>query len=97
MARKSALPVEARMTAVLAALRGEESVEVIARRHGVSSHTLLRWKQEFLEGGKTALRGRDGRPSAVEQALRAEIEQRDRIIGELVVANELLKKTPASR
>lgn len=97
MGRKSDLPVDARLTAVLAVLKGEESLEAIARRHGVSSNTLSRWKQEFLEGGRERLKGKGTKPSSREKELETEVRKRDQLIGELVVANELLKKTPHSR
>jgi transposase len=97
MGRRSDLPVDARMTAVLAVLKGEESLEAVARRHGISSQTLVRWKQEFLEAGRDRLRGKGIVASQREKELEAEVRKRDQLIGELVVANELLKKTPISR
>ena len=84
------------ITAVLAVLKGEESLEVIARRHGVSSNTLTRWKQEFLDAGRERLRGKPSKVSSREREREAEGRKRDQLIGELVVANELLKKTPHS-
>lgn len=95
MGRRSDLPLDARMTAVLAVLKGEESLEAVARRHGVSPTSLTRWKQCFLESGREGLRNKS-RSSSREQQLEAEIAKRDQIIGELVVANELLKKVPRS-
>ena len=97
MGRRSDLPVDARVTAVLAVLKGEESLEAVARRHGISSQTLARWKQEFLEAGRDRLRGKGMAPSEREKELEAEVRKRDQLIGELVVANELLKKTPICR
>ena len=58
MGRKSSVSMEAKMAVVLVALKGEESMGVLARRHGITSTTLARWKSEFLEGGRKALEGR---------------------------------------
>ena len=97
MGRQSDLPTDTRMTAVLAVLKSEERLEAVARRHGINSVTLARWKQEFLEGARERLRGKGSKPSPREKDLEQEIRERDQLIGELVVANELLKKTPSSR
>lgn len=97
MGRRSELPLDARVTAVLSVLSGEESLDAAARRHGISAPTLARWKQEFLEAGRDRLRGKDSKPSARQRELEEEVRRRDQIIGELVVANEFLKKTPTSR
>jgi transposase len=96
MGRKSDIPLEARLTAVIAAIKGVESMEVIARRHGITSQTLGRWKQQFMEGGKAGLAGTAAKPSAREKELEREVEQRNQIIGEITVANEILKKSLGS-
>jgi transposase len=68
---------------------------LVARRYGVSENTLYRWRDQFLEGGKAGLadgrRKKDPNGRAIE-ALRKEIEDRDRVIGELTIANRVLKK-----
>ena len=83
MGRRSDLPLDARMTAVLAVLKGEGSLEAVARRHGVSPTSLSRWKQRFLESGREGLRDKS-RASSREQELEAEIAKRDQLIGELM-------------
>ena len=69
----------------------------IARRLGISQQTLYRYREQFLEGGKAALangrRGKiDPRDHEVER-LKKDIVRRDRVIGELTIANDILKKT----
>jgi transposase-like protein len=46
-----------KMDVVLRLLRGEK-LEELSRELGVDAHRLAAWRDEFLEGGKTALRGR---------------------------------------
>jgi Helix-turn-helix domain len=49
--------------AVLRLLRGE-SLEELSRELKVEAHRLAAWRDDFLEGGKEALKGRrPGRPS----------------------------------
>lgn len=83
------------MEAVLSLLRKEESAARIARRHGVSEQTVYRWRDDFLEGGKAALAGTKAGESGDRQKIRElerEIERRDQVIGELTIANRILKK-----
>lgn len=94
MGRKSAVSTEKRSEAVLALLRREESNAQIARRYGVSEQTLVRWRDEFLEGGKLRLKGKaiDADMSREIARLQREVESREQVIGELTVANRILKK-----
>jgi transposase-like protein len=94
MPKKSELPVEKRVTAVLALLRKEEPAAQIARRHGISEPTLYRWRDEFVAGGKASLAGQ-GTDAALTREmakLQREVESREQVIGELTVANRILKK-----
>ena len=103
MPRKSEVKPEERAEAVLALLRREEPAAALARRYQVSEATLYRWRDAFLAGGKAAV----GRPegTADQQASTRRIEQLERelahraqIIGELSIANDILKKLqPRSR
>ena len=95
MGRRSKVPVKGREEAVLQLLRKEDPARVIARRCGVSEQTLYRWRDEFLAAGETALasgkNGTDARAREIDE-LRAQVEERDQVIGELTVANRVLKK-----
>ena len=55
MAKKSELSVQQRLDIVMMILRKEEPISVLSRRFKVSENTLHRWKDDFLEGGKSAL------------------------------------------
>lgn len=95
MGKKSELPVEKRVEVVLALLRKEEPAAQIARRNGISEQTLYRWRDDFIAGGKAQLAGKVGSESALAKEvskLQREIETREQVIGELTVANRILKK-----
>lgn len=98
MGKKSELSIEKRTEAVLALLRREEPNAQIARRYGVSEQTLYRWRDEFLAAGKARLQGKGGDAEAGREIakLQREIEQREQVIGELTVANRILKKLSGS-
>jgi len=94
MAKRSELPVEQREAAVLAVLRREEPAAVVARRYGVSEQTLSNWRNAFLEGGRQGLSGkREAAKDRWIEELETMISERERVIGELTIANRILKKT----
>ena len=96
MGKRSDLTVSQRREVVLIMLRREEPAGKLARRYGVSEHTLYRWRDEFLAGGEAALAngkgGADPRDREIRE-LKKEMERRDQVIGELTIANRILKKT----
>lgn len=94
MGKRSELSKAQRREAVLALIRQEEPASRLSRRYGVSEQTLYRWRDEFLSAGETALEGsRAGDPQRrrVEE-LEREVARRDQVIGELTIANRILKK-----
>jgi transposase len=96
MGKKSALEGSARRDVVLMLVRREEPAAVLARRYGISEQTLYRWRDEFLAAGEAAVMGAkggtDSRNRQIEE-LRRELARRDQVIGELTIANRLLKKS----
>ena len=96
MGKKSELKGSDRREVVLLLLRREEPATVLARRYGISEQTLYRWRDEFLAAGEAALMGAksgtDPKNRQVEE-LKRELAQRDQVIGELTIANRLLKKS----
>lgn len=94
MGRKSEMPADRRVEVVLALLRKEEPATQIARRAGVSEQTLYRWRDEFIAGGKAQLGGKSNDAVAAKELakLQREIETREQVIGELTIANRILKK-----
>ena len=94
MAKKSTLPPEKHTELVLQLLGKEAPAVQIARRAGISEQTLYRWREEFLNGGKEALRGRgaDKEQAKKVSQLRSALAERDQVIGELTIANRVLKE-----
>jgi len=95
MGRQSGLTLEQRTEAVLSLLRREEPATKIARRFGISEPTLYRYRDLFLEAGKAGLAHGSGLadPARREVAeLKKQLDQRDQVIGEITIANRILKK-----
>jgi transposase-like protein len=100
MPKKSELKAETRVEIVLALLRREEPVAVLSRRYQVSEQTIYRWRDQFLEAGKAGLLKGEKAAASDERArevenLRSELGKRAQVIGELTLANDLLKKLQA--
>ena len=96
MGKKTGLDVTQRCEVVLALLRREEPATVLARRYGISENTVYRWRDEFLTAGKAALANGQGKGDSRDRqitALTQQLGERDKVIGELTIANRLLKKT----
>ena len=96
MPTPTSISPEQRVQVVLALLRKEDSLESLARKAGVSATSLGRWRDDFVEAGKSAL----GSGKVVQnqlarqvESLQSELAGRDQVIGELTVANRILKKT----
>jgi transposase-like protein len=96
MGKRSDLSIPQRREVVLMLLRREEPAAKLARRFGVSEQTLYRWRDEFLAAGEAALAngkgGADPRDREIRE-LKKQVEGRDQVIGELTIANRILKKT----
>ncbi|MGB5931462.1 MAG: transposase, partial [Anaerolineae bacterium] len=86
---RSRLSIDEKVAIVLAGLKGEEPITTLCRRHGISERAFYRWRTQFLEGGKGALRGSG--PSKREKALKKENEELKLVVAELTLANRLLK------
>jgi len=96
MGKRSELSIPQRRDVVLKLLRREEPAAKLARRYGISEQTLYRWRDEFLAGGEAALASGKGGADARDRQIRElqkEVAGRDQVIGELTIANRILKKT----
>ena len=94
MGRKSILSPEQRSELVLRLLSKEEPAAQIARRAGISEQTLYRWRDDFIGAGQQAMKGRGGDKAKAKELerLTRKIGERDQVIGELTIANRILKK-----
>jgi transposase-like protein len=78
--------------AVLRLLRGEP-LEVLSRELGVEAHRLAAWRDDFLEGGKDALKG----PAAGPVGRGSGVAAGERKVGQLTVENEILRAAAETR
>lgn len=95
MGKRSKLDVGQQQEVVLMLLRREEPAGVLARRYGISEATLYHWRDRFLQGGRSALANGVGKADARArqiQELERAVAERDRVVGELTIANRILKK-----
>ncbi len=78
---------------VLAGLKGDRTVREVCREHGIAETLYYGWRDKLLEGGLTALAGKEDRQG--EKELRQRIGQLERALGrktyELEVAGEALR------
>jgi transposase len=81
-----------KMDAVLRLLRGEP-LEVLSRELGVEAHRLAAWRDDFLEGGKEALKGQRPDRSPEDRQLR----DAERKVGQLTMENEILRAAAEKR
>ena len=63
------------------------TIAAICREHGIAVSLFYKWKEQFLEGGRKGLEGKDPDKSLIK-----ENENLKSIIGEMTIANEILKK-----
>ena len=63
----------------------------LCRKHNVHPQTFQAWRQKFMDGGKSNLSHR-GKSDPL-KAMKNENSDLKRIIGELMIANDVLKKT----
>ena len=82
-----------KMDVVLRLLRGEK-LEELSRELGVEAHRIAAWRDEFLDGGKEALKGRSASGGDPDDR---RLRQAERKIGELTLENEIWKKVAEKR
>lgn len=84
------VPVEQRVRVVLSVLTGELTLADAARRHSLSSESINRWRNRFVDAGTKAMEdgmpGKGGgRGDLTERRQRAEIEQLKLALAEATV------------
>ena len=85
------------MQLVLRLLSKQEPAVQIARRAGISEQTRYRWRNEFIGGGKQALNGRGENEQAKKiSRLEEQLAERDQVIGEITIANRILRNVRAA-
>ena len=82
--------LEEKLSIVLEGLKENVNISELCRRHGISQATFYKWRDKFLEGGKTALAGNGG--ASASEAEKARIAELERVIGQQAVQIQVLKK-----
>ncbi|WMT50657.1 MAG: transposase [Ferroplasma sp.] len=78
---------EEKFNIIIESLNSNETIAEICREHGIPVSMFYKWKEQFLEGGRKGLEGKDP-----DKSLMKENESLKAIIGEMTIANEILKK-----
>ena len=80
---------------MIAGLRGKESVAELCRKEGINQNLYYRWSKDFLEAGKKRLAGDTAREAISDEVkgLRAESHQLKELLAELMMENQVLKKS----
>ena len=86
---------EQKILIVMEALRGEVTVSEICRKHGIAQSMFYKWNREFLEAGKKRLAGDTTREATSDEVsdLRKENLRLKELVADLVLRNDILKKT----
>ena len=81
-----------KLDVVLRLLRGEK-LDALSRELGVEAHRIAAWRDDFLAGGKEALKGRRGPFTEDDRQLR----EAERKIGELTMEVEVWRRAAEKR
>lgn len=86
---------EQKILIVMEALRGEDSVAAICRKHGIVESVFYKWNKEFLEAGKKRLAGDTTREATSDEVtdLRKENQRLKEMVADLMLRYDILKKT----
>ncbi len=86
---------EEKIRVVLEGLRGEESIAELCRREGINQNVYYRWSKDFLEAGKQRLAGDIKREATSNEVtgLRQENDQLKRLLADIMLKNDVLKKS----
>lgn len=86
---------EQKILIVMEALRGEDSVAAICRKHGIVESVFYKWNKEFLEAGKKRLQGDTTREATSDEvtALRKENQKLKEMVADLMLRYDIVKKS----
>ncbi|MEO9276873.1 MAG: transposase [Nitrososphaera sp.] len=76
---------------VMESLNTNISTAELCRKHNISPPAFYQWKERFIEAGKASLNGRSS--DDICRNMQKENDSLKRIIGEITMANDVLKKT----
>ena len=86
---------EQKILIVMKALRGEESVAAICRKHGIAESMFYKWNKEFMEAGKKRLEGDTSREATSDEVmeLRKENQRLKEMVADLMLRYDIVKKS----
>ena len=86
---------EQKILIVMEALRGEDSVAAICRKHGIVESVFYKWNKEFLEAGKKRLQGDTTREATSDEVLdlRKENQRLKEMVADLMLRYDIVKKS----
>jgi len=84
---------EQKILIVMEALRGEESVAAICRKHGIAESMFYKWNKEFVEAGKKRLTGDTTREATSDEVseLRKENQRLKEMVADLMLRYDIVK------
>jgi len=84
---------EQKILIVMEALRGEESVAAICRKHGIAESMFYKWNKEFMEAGKKRLAGDTTREATSDEVteLRKENQRLKEMVADLMLRYDIVK------
>jgi len=94
-ATRRQFPAEEKIRIVMEGIRADVSVAELCRREGIVPTVYYKWLKDFMEAGKSRLRGdiqRQATPVEVKE-LRQENDRLKRLVAELSLDNMVLKKS----
>ena len=80
---------EEKIRIVLESLNTNIALAELCRKYSLNPNVFYRWKEKFIYGGKLALSSTLRNPVIEKEA---EIERLKKLIGELTIANDAMKK-----
>jgi transposase-like protein len=92
MVYQSKWKAEDKIRIVMESINTSISISELCRKYGVVPNTFYQWKERFLESGKLGLTGGFGKNGIASKEIELENERLKKLIGELTIANDSLKK-----
>ncbi|MBP6965387.1 MAG: transposase [Armatimonadetes bacterium] len=94
-ATRRVFTAEDKIRIVMEGIRGDDPVTVVCRREGIHANIYYKWLKDFMEAGKSRLKGEDlrGATKAEVDALKDENSKLRQVVADLSVENLTLKKS----
>jgi len=92
---KRKFTAEDKIRIVMEGIRGDDPVTVLCRRESIHANIYYKWLKDFMEAGKSRLKGEDmrGATRAEVDALKDENSKLRTVVADLSVENLTLKKS----